>query len=210
MWTSNSDVTHWLVSTQVRARLLQIIDTRDPTFVAWAGTVDARVVHVAWVAARGHLYRELRPVLARRHALRPKQCIERRRERQQPISREREQVGGVVEVRGFDLAREDRLLVEGHAVAADGLRRPEAVAPSQRQGVFQHGASHVIAEHVVEHDVRLTLLEQSPVELGRQLARRRSVRRLKRADCLEVVDSSLAMRRAAELAPRERALRRAP
>ena len=155
MWTSNFDVTHWLISTQVRARLLQIIDARDPPLVAWATTVRTRVVDVARVAARGHLHRQFGTVLARRHALRPKQCIERRRERQQPISREREQVRRVVEVSGFDLAREHRVLVEGHAVAADGLRRPEAVAPSQRQGVFQHGAAHVIAEHVVEHDVRL-------------------------------------------------------
>ena len=159
MWTSNFRRRRKLISTQVRARLLQIIDTRDPPLVARPAAVDARVVDVARVAARGHLYRELRPVLARRHALRPKQCIERRRERQQPISREREQVRRVVEVRRFDLAREHRLLVEGHAVAADGLRRPEAVAPSQRQGVFQHGAAHVITENVVKHDVRLAKFE---------------------------------------------------
>ena len=173
MWTSNFRRRRKLISTQVRARLLQIIDARDPPLVAWATTVGARVIHVARVAPRRHLHRQFGTIFARRHALRPKQCIERRRERQQPISREREQVGRVVEVRRFHLTREHRLLVEGHAVAADGLRRPEAVAPSQRQGVLQHGASHVITEHVVEDDKRLTLLEQSPVELGRQLARPR-------------------------------------
>ena len=173
MWTSNFRRRRKLISTQVRARLLQVVNARNPPLVARPAAVDARVVHVARVAARRHLHRELRTVLAWRPALRPKQRIERRWQRQEPISREREQVRRVVEVRRFHLAREHRLLVEGHAVAADGLRRPEAVAPSQRQGVLQHGASHVITEHVVEDDKRLTLLEQSPVELGRQLARPR-------------------------------------
>ena len=39
--------------------LLQVVNARDPPLVAWATTVGARVVHVARVATRGHLYLSL-------------------------------------------------------------------------------------------------------------------------------------------------------